>query len=163
MRTDLSRRRLLGAAGGAGLLAACGEPRTAAAPVAATPGPLPPLAAEAWLAELERRSFDFFWERANPANGLVPDRWPTPSFASVAAVGFALMGYAVAANRGWVTRAQAAQRAEGARALLFLDVPTAARALLVRWMPPSLVTYIVWFEVPLKLGWNQMPCWSACA
>ena len=110
MRTDLSRRRLLGAAGGAGLLASCGGPRTAAVPVAANPGPLPPLAAEAWLAELERRSFDFFWERANPANGLVPDRWPTPSFASVAAVGFGLSAYPIGVARGYVTRAQARDR-----------------------------------------------------
>lgn len=78
--------------------------------MADNPGPLPPLAAEAWLAELERRSFDFFWERANPANGLVPDRWPTPSFASVAAVGFGLSAYPIGVARGFVTREQARER-----------------------------------------------------
>ena len=36
---------------------------------------LPPL-----FDDLERRTFDYFWELGNPANGLVPDRWPTPSF-----------------------------------------------------------------------------------
>ena len=36
---------------------------------------------------MQERTFRFFWERANPANGLIPDRWPTPSFSSVAAVG----------------------------------------------------------------------------
>ena len=46
---------------------------------------------------------------------------------------------------------------------LVLFVPTAARALTLRWMPPSLVTYMVWLVVPLYDGWNQMPCWSACA
>jgi hypothetical protein len=40
----------------------------------------------------------------------VPDRWPTPSFASVAAVGFALSAYPIGVARGWVTREQAAQR-----------------------------------------------------
>ena len=45
-----------------------------------TPGPPGPAAdaSAALLADLERRSFDYFWDTANPANGLVPDRWPTP-------------------------------------------------------------------------------------
>src|SRR5437868_4070015 len=42
------------------------------------------------LDDVEKRTFDFFWERANPNNGLVPDRWPSRSFSSIAAVGFAL-------------------------------------------------------------------------
>jgi hypothetical protein len=56
------------------------------------------------------RSFNYFWETADPATGLVPDRWPTPSFASVAAVGFALSAYPIGVARGWITRDQAAQR-----------------------------------------------------
>jgi len=51
-----------------------------------TSGPPAPASDEAaaLLADLERRSFDYFWDTTNPANGLVPDRWPTPSFASIA-------------------------------------------------------------------------------
>ncbi len=108
MSPELTRRRLLAAAGAAGLLAACGGLPTAADPVDL--GALPPLEAEAWLAELERRSFAFFWETTNPANGLVPDRWPTPSFASVAAVGFGLSAYPIGVARGFVTRGQARER-----------------------------------------------------
>jgi hypothetical protein len=59
---------------------------------------------------LQQRTFAFFWERTNPANGLTPDRWPTPSFSSVAAVGFALTAYPIGVERGWVSRADAAQR-----------------------------------------------------
>ncbi|MDQ3474593.1 MAG: hypothetical protein M3447_12740, partial [Acidobacteriota bacterium] len=29
---------------------------------------------EAFLEDLERRSFDYFWEQADPQTGLVPDR-----------------------------------------------------------------------------------------
>ena len=47
------------------------------------------------LADLHERAFRFFWETANPNNGLVPDRYPTPSFASIAAVGYALTAYPV--------------------------------------------------------------------
>ena len=43
----------------------------------------------------------------NRKNGLVPDRWPTPSFSSIAAVGFALPAYAIGVERGWCTRAEA--------------------------------------------------------
>ena len=43
-------------------------------------------------------------------NGLTPDRWPTKSFSSIAAVGFALTAYPVGVERGYVSRADAAQR-----------------------------------------------------
>jgi hypothetical protein len=60
--------------------------------------------------DLQERSFRYFWDLANPANGLVPDRWPTPSFASVAAVGFGLTAYPIGVERGWITREQARER-----------------------------------------------------
>jgi hypothetical protein len=44
----------------------------------------------AFLDTLEHRTFNWFWERTNASNGLTPDRWPTKSFSSVAAIGFAL-------------------------------------------------------------------------
>jgi hypothetical protein len=64
----------------------------------------------AFLGELQQRTFGFFWQTANPQNGLVPDRWPTESFSSVAAVGFGLTAYPVGVERGWITREQAAER-----------------------------------------------------
>jgi hypothetical protein len=65
----------------------------------------------ALLDDVQKRTFLFFWETTNPQNGLVPDRWPTPSFSSIAAVGFGLTAYGVGAERGWITREAAAQRA----------------------------------------------------
>ena len=62
------------------------------------------------LAEVEERTFRWFWERTNPTNGLTPDRDPTPSFSSVAAIGFALTAYPIGAERGWVTRGEARTR-----------------------------------------------------
>lgn len=60
--------------------------------------------------DLQKRMFGYFWETTNPVNGLVPDRWPTPSFSSVAAVGFGLAAYPVGVEHHWVTREQAANR-----------------------------------------------------
>ncbi|MEO5932623.1 MAG: glucoamylase family protein [Duganella sp.] len=60
--------------------------------------------------DLQRRTFDFFWDTANPSNGLVPDRYPTPSFSSVAAVGFGLTAYPIGVERGYITRQQARDR-----------------------------------------------------
>jgi hypothetical protein len=71
-------------------------------------GAAPP--AIALLDDIELRTFRWFWDVGNPANGLVPDRWPAKTFCSIAAVGFALNAYAVGAERGWITRAQARQR-----------------------------------------------------
>jgi hypothetical protein len=64
----------------------------------------------AFLDDLQRRTFDYFWELADPRTGLVPDRWPTKSFASVAATGFGLTAYPIGVERGWVSREQARQR-----------------------------------------------------
>ncbi len=62
------------------------------------------------LDDVQKRTFLWFWETANPANGLVPDRWPTKSFSSIAAVGFGLTAYPVGVEHGWITREQARQR-----------------------------------------------------
>ena len=71
----------------------------------AAPNTLP-----AFYSEIEHRTFRFFWETTNPLNGLVPDRWPTPSFSSIAAVGYGLAAYAIGAERGWCSRAEARDR-----------------------------------------------------
>lgn len=65
------------------------------------------VALPAWFDDLEHRTFRYFWDLANRANGLVPDRWPTPSFASIAAVGFALTAYPIGVERGWIRRDEA--------------------------------------------------------
>src|SRR5919198_1444819 len=63
-----------------------------------------------FLTELQERTFRFFWDTANPQNGLIPDRYPTPSYSSVAAVGFGLTTYPVGVERGYISREQAPQR-----------------------------------------------------
>lgn len=63
-----------------------------------------------FIDDLERRTFQWFWDTTNPDNGLVPDRWPTPSFSSVAAVGFGLTAWGIGAERGYITREQAVER-----------------------------------------------------
>lgn len=65
---------------------------------------------EVLLEDVERRAFDFFWRTADPRTGLVPDRHPTPSFSSIAAVGFGLTAVAIGAERGYVSRAEARDR-----------------------------------------------------
>ena len=74
------------------------------APPAASP------AVDPFLLDLQERTFKFFWDTTNPANGLVPDRYPTPSYSSIAAVGFGLTTYPVGVERGYITRTQARQR-----------------------------------------------------
>ena len=76
--------------------------------------------------ELQRRTFQWFWDVSNPKNGLVPDRAPNPApaplFSSIAAVGFGLTAYGVGAERGYITRDQAAQRTL-TTLRFFLDAP----------------------------------------
>lgn len=65
---------------------------------------------DAFLDTLSHRSFNYFWELTDPATGLTPDRAPTQSFSSIAAIGFALTAYPIGAERGWVSRAAARER-----------------------------------------------------
>ena len=67
-------------------------------------------AADPFLEDLERKTFEWFWDTTNARNGLVPDRWPDINFSSIAAIGFGLTAYGVGAERGYVTRAQARDR-----------------------------------------------------
>jgi hypothetical protein len=77
----------------------------------ATTAPLPPTPrVQALLDTVEQRTFAFFWERTDDRTGLTPDRWPTLSFSSIAAVGFALTAYPIGVERGYVSRGAAAER-----------------------------------------------------
>ena len=61
--------------------------------------------------DIERRTFNYFWNTTDPVTGLAPDHWPShdgPS--SIAAVGFALTADVIGAYRGYVTRRTAAHR-----------------------------------------------------
>ncbi len=99
------------------MLAACNRaPAPAEAPKpAAAPAPevrkkpekpeLPPL-----FRDVERRTFQFFWDTTNELNGLTPDRFPSRPFASIASVGFALTAYPIGIENGWVSRTQAVDR-----------------------------------------------------
>ncbi|MBC3784148.1 glucoamylase family protein [Spirosoma utsteinense] len=86
----------------------CCQPRNT--PPAVTPGPVLAASDQSFLDSLQRDTFRYFWDTANPANGLIPDRAPSPSFSSIAAVGFGLTAYLVGVERGYVTRQQAADR-----------------------------------------------------
>jgi hypothetical protein len=77
---------------------------------------------DAFLEDLGRRSFLYFWEQADPSTGLVLDRAGvdgTPpaedrshhDVASIAATGFGLTALCIAAERRWVPRAEARERA----------------------------------------------------
>ncbi|WP_288411421.1 glucoamylase family protein [uncultured Sphingomonas sp.] len=90
-------RRFFLAASTAALVGAC-TPRTGIVPASARNPDL--------LSDIQERAFRFFWDTTDAATGLAPDRWPTPSFASIAAIGFALTAYGVGEKHGWITRQQ---------------------------------------------------------
>ncbi|HWQ86480.1 glucoamylase family protein [Brevundimonas sp.] len=72
------------------------------------PGPTSRIDPE--IDELQLRTFRWFTHVTNRANGLTPDRWPTESFSSVAAVGFALTCWPIGVERGWMSREEARER-----------------------------------------------------
>jgi len=90
----------------------------AAALAACTTLPTTPLAAalpasapvEAFSEDLTQRTFRYFWDTTDTKRCLAPDRWPSNPFSSIASTGFALTAYGIGAERGYVTRADAARR-----------------------------------------------------
>jgi hypothetical protein len=107
----------------AGLFASDGFTGGESAAEQVRPGVLrPSVSAEddALLEDLSKRSFLFFWEQADPDTGILRDRvrtdgTPVPGTSrdvgSIASVGFGLTGLCIAAERGWVPREAAVDRA----------------------------------------------------
>jgi hypothetical protein len=86
-----------------------------------TAGASPKLTSEdqQFLEDLERRSFQYFWEEGDPNTGLVADRARMDgspldenhrNVASIAATGFSLTALSIAADRNWISRNQAQER-----------------------------------------------------
>ena len=73
----------------------------------------------AFLEDLQRRSFQYFWEQGDPNTGLVADRARTDAslldenhrnVGSIASTGFGLSALCIAVERGWTERPRAIER-----------------------------------------------------
>jgi hypothetical protein len=124
-----SRRKLLRRLLGSAYLtrAALGAP----APPAKSDVPSTVLSQEedAFLDELEKASYLFFWEQAHPATGLIKDRCNTRAtdtgiVASIAGTGFGLTALCIAQQRGWVSLSDSRERALTVLRFLWKKMPT---------------------------------------
>lgn len=118
----LTRRQLLASAAAMGVpalvKASTGRQRTPA-PANSAPALQPSALApedDAFLEELQKANFQFFWEQADPETGLVKDRCSVRSadtriVASIASTGFGLTAICIGEQRGYITHAEARQRA----------------------------------------------------
>ena len=89
---------------------------------------------EAFLEDLSRRTFLYFWEQSDSQTGLVLDRARTTgerhdsshhshNIASSGATGFGLTALAIAAERGWIKEGEARERVRATLNFL-LDAPS---------------------------------------
>jgi hypothetical protein len=82
-----------------------------------------------FLDELERSSFLFFWEQANPQTGLIKDRCnvrinDTGIVASIASTGFGLSAICIAEKRGYISHQDARLRVINTLVFLWRKLPT---------------------------------------
>src|ERR1700728_2112178 len=92
------------------------------------------------LEAVQRQTFRFFWEGADPATGLAPDRRSTRDRGvegpvTMAGSGFGVMALIVAVERGWVTRGAALERLQ--RMLDFLFRAPCYHGAFSHFMDPS--------------------------
>src|SRR5881628_2126005 len=77
-------------------------------------GLTPPMARadtiDAVLDSLQYTAFRYFWDQANPTNGLIRDRSQSGSPCSIASEGFGLSATCIAIDHGWVSRTDGANR-----------------------------------------------------
>jgi len=83
-----------------------------------------------FLEELERASFQFFWDEVNPYTGLVKDRSQangpdSRNVASIAATGFGLTGLCIADHRGWEDKRKIRDRVRNTLRFVESRVPQA--------------------------------------
>ena len=99
----------------------------------------------AFLEDLSHRAFLYFWEQTDPHTGLTLDRANVDGsslaeknrrIASIAATGFALTAYAIAADRHWIPEDQLRERT---RTTLRFFAKTAPRehGFFYHWMDPA--------------------------
>jgi hypothetical protein len=88
------------------LVAAC----CTAVLLGASPGPAAAQTTDALLDTLQHTGVLYFWNEANPANGMVKDRSTPGSVSSIAATGFGLSAITVGVDRGWLDRNAARAR-----------------------------------------------------
>ncbi|MGH9559487.1 MAG: glucoamylase family protein [Bryobacteraceae bacterium] len=101
------------------------------AAAAATFGqPAAPVSAEddAFLEEIEKAAFRYFWEQANAETGLIKDRCnvyhpDTPGVASIASTGFGLTAVCIGHKRGYISLRDARARVLAALRFLWKKMP----------------------------------------
>jgi hypothetical protein len=133
----LTRRDWLRQAGGLGLLGAVGAMpifsalATAERSSSASGTPTTVLSPEddAFLEELERRNFQYFWDQASPSTGLVRDRAnvlknENSVVASIAATGFGLTAMCIAQQRQFLEFDDARDRVLTTLRFLWKKMPT---------------------------------------
>jgi len=96
------------------------------------PATPPAVSDDAFLEDLERRSFRYFWEQGDPRTGLVRDRARADGsphvqsqrdVASIAATGFGLAALAIARERTWRPEAEITARVRSTLAFLAHEMP----------------------------------------
>src|SRR5581483_1075905 len=83
---------------------------------------------DAFLEELEKATFQFFWDQADPVTGLVKDRCNVRAadnsiVGSIASTGFGLTALCIGEKRGYVSMTEARRRVLKTQRFLWQSMP----------------------------------------
>ena len=72
----------------------------------------PQISDEELLTKVQRQTFRYFWEGAEPTSGMARERTTSGATVTTGGTGFGVMAMTVAAERGFVTRSEACERVQ---------------------------------------------------
>ena len=72
----------------------------------------PQISDEELLTKVQRQTFRYFWEGAEPTSGMARERTTSGTTVTTGGTGFGVMAMTVAAERGFVTRSEACERVQ---------------------------------------------------
>lgn len=96
---------------------------------------VPILSSNELLDLVQERTFNYFWDFAEPSSGMARERSQTPNMVTIGGSGFGISCFPVAINRGWISKAEGIERLK--KILTFLEEAATYHGVFSHWYDSS--------------------------
>jgi len=115
------------------ILTSCGNKnKTTASEIGAIEEPIVDVLSSNELLDLvQKQTFKYFWDFADPMSGMARERTQTPNMVTIGGSGFGISCFPVAITRGWISKAEGIQQLK--KILTFLENATTYHGVFSHW------------------------------